>query len=481
VSGAPRIVWLRDDLRLDDQPALAAAAGGPLLIVYILDEETPGLRRLGGASKWWLAHSLAALARDLAAIGARLDVLRGASAATIGALAAACEARGLFWTRRYGAAEIALDAAIKADLRARGLEARSFNGQLLREPWEVATGDGAPFRVFSAFWRRSRAIGPLPAPSAAPTRLVAAPWPDTAPARVSIEELGLTPARPDWSGGLAQEWRPGESGAHARLAAFVGAALGNYAQARDRPDGATTSRLSPHLRFGEISPRRVARAIEDAAASGGAPAGAAEKYLAELGWREFSYALLHAFPDLATRNWQSRFDAFPFQDDEAGFAAWTRGRTGYPIVDAGMRELWRTGFMHNRVRMIAASFLVKHLLCDWRRGEAWFWDTLCDADPANNPASWQWVAGSGADAAPYFRIFNPVLQGEKFDADGGYVRRWVPELAKLDRSAIHAPWLAPPEVLREAGVALGATYPAPIVDHAFARRRTLAAFAATRG
>jgi deoxyribodipyrimidine photo-lyase len=255
--------------------------------------------------------------------------------------------------------------------------------------------------------------------------------------------------------------------------------LQGYPDLRDTPEGETTSRLSPHLRFGEISPRRLVGSIENALASGHARAGSAEKFLAELGWRDFSYSLLYAFPDLAMRNWRSRFDGLAFIDDEAGFIRWTRGLTGYPIVDAGMRELWRTGFMHNRVRMIAASFLTKHLLCDWRRGEQWFWDTLCDADPANNPASWQWVAGSGADAAPYFRIFNPVLQGQKYDAEGRYVRRWVPELAALDNAAIHAPWKASPEALKSAGVTLGQNYPFPVVDHQFARNRALAAWAAT--
>ncbi|WP_371418350.1 deoxyribodipyrimidine photo-lyase [Methylocapsa sp. S129] len=326
-----------------------------------------------------------------------------------------------------------------------------------------------------------QALGTLPAPIAAPARLQAAPWPEEAPARSTIEELGLTPRKPDWSRGLAENWRPGEKGARARLSAFLSQALSDYPEARDKPGGETTSRLSPHLRFGEISARRIASSIENALAAGQAQARSAEKFLAELGWREFSYTLLYAFPDLATRNWRSRFDAFPFVDDESGFAAWTRGLTGYPIVDAGMRELWRTGFMHNRVRMIAASFLIKHLLCDWRRGERWFWDTLCDADPANNPASWQWVAGSGADAAPYFRIFNPVLQGQKFDAEGQYVRRWIPELAELDAAAIHAPWLASPVALQKAGVTLSHSYPFPIVDHRFARERALAAFKTMTG
>jgi deoxyribodipyrimidine photo-lyase len=238
--------------------------------------------------------------------------------------------------------------------------------------------------------------------------------------------------------------------------------------------------LSPHLRFGEISPRRVAAAIETAAASGAVSASAAEKFIAELGWREFSYSLLYGFPELATRVWQPRFEGFAYREDAHGFRAWARGLTGYPLVDAGMRELWATGYMHNRVRMIAASFLIKHLLIDWRRGESWFWDTLCDADPANNGASWQWVAGTGADAAPYFRIFNPVLQGARYDPEGAYVRRWNPELARLESAHIHAPWLAPSDALARAGVAIGRTYPAPIVDHAFARRRALEGLAAIK-
>jgi deoxyribodipyrimidine photo-lyase len=477
---APVLLWLRDDLRLDDQPALAAAAGRPLLAVYVFDEESPGLRALGGASRWWLAHSLESLAASFSAAGGRLDIVRGRSQPTILRLAEAAGAGLVCWTRRYGAAEIAIDKSVKAALTARGVEARSFNGLLLREPWEVATDAGGAFRVFSAFWRRSRGLGALPAPTPAPKRLHVAPWPEGAPERATIAALGLAPRKPDWSGGLAESWRPGEPGAMARFEAFVGGALGDYPNARDLPAGATTSRLSPHLRFGEISVRRIASVIENAPASKTAPIRSQEKFLAELGWREFSYSLFYAFPDLAIRNWQERFDAFPFLEDKQGFVAWTRGRTGYPIVDAGMRELWRTGFMHNRVRMVAASFLVKHLLCDWRRGEQWFWDTLCDADPANNPASWQWVAGSGADAAPYFRIFNPVLQGQKFDAAGGYVRRWIPELARLENAHIHAPWHAPDEALKNAGVTLGETYPHPIVDHQFARKRALAALAATK-
>jgi len=474
------IVWLRDDFRLDDQPAIAAVAGRPALFVYIHDQRLQNGRPLGGAAKWRLERSLASLGRRLGERGARLDVVEGEADRILLALAAAAGAERALWSRRYEADAIALDRRVKAALRERGVEAASFNGRLMREPWDLARADGRPAGTFSAFWRRHRGLGPLPAPLAAPTRLVAAPWPAEAPRRTTIEALGLTPMAPDWSGDLAQGETPGEDGARATLARFLDRGLGDYADARDRLAPAATSRLSAALRFGELSPRRPATAVEAATAADPRLAAAADKYLSELGWREFSYALLYAHPDLATRALKAEFEAFPFRDDEPGFRAWARGRTGYPVVDAGMRQLWRTGYMHNRVRMIAASFLIKHLLIDWRRGEAWFWDTLCDADPASNPASWQWVAGSGADAAPYFRIFNPVLQGERFDPDGAYVRRWVPELQRLEASFVHAPWRAPAEALARAGVILGKTYPKPIVDHDAARARALAAFAAIR-
>jgi deoxyribodipyrimidine photo-lyase len=479
LNDSPALVWFRDDLRLDDQPAVAAVGRRPALFVFVFDEESSGLRRLGGASKWWLAHSLAALAASVAAIGGRLDILRGEAGRIVPALAAACGASEVYWTRRYGGPEVALDNAIEATLVKNGVKALSFNGQLLREPWEVVNGSGHAFRVFTPFWKRLRGLGPFHAPTRAPIRLDSVAWPKDGPKRVKLEELGLTPTRPDWSGGLAETWRPGEAGAKERLRRFLDDALAAYPKARDDLAGETTSRLSPHLRFGEISARRVAAAIENALADG-APTAACEKYLSELAWREFSYSLLYNFPDLAKKNWNAGFDSFPYLNDKNALNAWSNGETGYPIVDAGMRELWHTGYMHNRVRMIAASFLIKHLLCNWRRGEGWFWDTLCDADPANNPASWQWVAGSGADAAPYFRIFNPVLQGRKFDPEGAYVRRWAPELAKISHAHIHAPWLAPADELRAAGVTLGRDYPEPIVDHAFARKRALAAYQATR-
>jgi len=474
------LVWLRDDLRLDDHPAIAAAGPAPTLFVYIFDETTPGSRRLGGASKWYLERSLTALAGRIAALGGRLDVLHGASEPLLLDLARAAGVTRAFWTRRYGGGEIALDGRIKAALRAEGVEAKSFNGQLLREPWEVKSGKGEPYSVFTPFWRAHQALGAPPAPRPPPKKLAAAAWPDGGPGRVAIGDLGRQPTKPDWSTGLAQTWTPGEAGAQARLDAFIDGPLADYADGRNRLDLDHSSKLSPHLRFGEISPRRIAARLEAALAGGQAQARQADAFLREIGWRDFSYGQLLAEPDLATRPHKPAFAAFPFRDDPAGLTAWRKGLTGYPVVDAAMRELWRTGTMHNRARMIAASFLVKHLLIDWRLGEQWFWDTLCDADPANNPASWQWVMGSGADAAPYFRIFNPVLQGEKFDPNGAYVRRWVPELAPAPTAWIHAPWRAPPVERASVGLMLGRDYPHPIVDHGAARARALKALSAIR-
>ncbi len=475
---APALVWFRDDLRLTDQPALRAAldSGRPLICLYLYDAGASEGRPLGGAVRWWLHHSLAAHSAELEKIGGRLDLLAG-DHADLPAIAQALGAAAVYWTRRYGAAAIESDKAVKAALLEAGLEAQSFNGQLLREPWEVTTQAGAPMRVYSPFWRAHQALGDTGAPIPAPRKIQPADWPRKAPARVALDSLRLLPAKPDWAGGLRAEWTPGEAGAKARLKAFFKGGLAAYAQERDLPAKPSTSRLSPHLRFGEISPRSVLQATRHLEAETPALNKGATKFLAEIGWREFAFHLLFHNPQLATRNHQPRFDSFPWRTpDAATLRAWREGRTGYPIVDAGMRELWRTGFMHNRVRMIVASFLVKHLLVDWRVGEEWFWDTLCDADPANNPASWQWVAGSGADAAPYFRIFNPMIQGEKFDPEGDYVRAHVPELARVPKKFIHTPWLAPTEILAAAGVTLGATYPAPIVDHASARDRALAAF-----
>jgi deoxyribodipyrimidine photo-lyase len=476
----PAIVWLRDDLRLADNEALSAACAGsgPVLCIYIFDEASAGFRPYGGASRWWLHHSLEALARDIEARAGRLDLFRGPAGEIVPALARAAGAGAAFWTRRYGGAEIAVDSALKTQLADAGVKARSFKGQLLHEPWEVRKSDGGGFMVYSAFARAARALPDPVEPVAAPAAIPAAPYPAGAPARVNLEDLDLLPAKPDSAGGLKAASTPGEAGARNRLAAFIESGLEDYATSRNDPALDGVSRLSPHLRFGEISPRQIVAAIREADARNLKVARGSDKFLGEILWREFNYHLLFGHPDAARANLQPRFDQMPWRDPSAHeLAAWRGGRTGYPLVDAGMRELWASGYMHNRVRMVAASFLVKHLLIDWRIGEQWFWDALCDADPANNPMNWQWVAGCGADAAPYFRIFNPVLQGEKFDASGEYVRRWVPELGGLPDKWIHKPWLASENALREAGVSLGQTYPKPIVDHAKARARALEALA----
>lgn len=473
----PVLVWFRDDLRLSDHPALHAAlrTGQPLICVYVLDEQSAGRRAHGGASRWWLGQSLRAFDQGLRRFGQRLILRRGAAADVVPALAQESGASAAFWNRRYDQAGMAIDDAVIARLRKNGVSGGTLPGGLLTEPQRIANQGGGPMKVFTPFWKKLLALGPPRKPLAAPADLP----PAVSIASDSLEEWALEPRRPDWAGGLRETWTAGEAAARDRLRAFLDQIAG-YAENRDRPDRPATSRLSPHLRFGEISPNDVFHAIRFHADAGEAPATDAGKFLSELGWREFSYHLLHHFPDLATKNFQPRFDNFPWQSDADQLRAWQKGLTGYPIVDAGMRQLWRTGWMHNRVRMIAASFLVKHLLIDWRYGERWFWDTLVDADPANNPASWQWVAGSGADAAPYFRIFNPVLQAEKFDPHGTYVRQWVPELARLPDKLVHKPWAATDLELADCGIVLGKTYPRPIVDHEIARKRALAAFQQTR-
>lgn len=472
--------WFRDDLRLADNPALAEAAKADrLLCLYILDEGRDR-RPLGGAARWWVSRSLLALGQALAARGGELVLMRGDPASLIPRLAREAKLDLVTWNRRYDAPSIALDTALKDTLGKDGVTVHSFNGRLLNEPWQVTTRTGDPVKVFTPYWRAARERGEPGLPLPAPEALRPLPLPDAVKAEtVSHASLALEPVAPDWAGGLRDAWVPGEAGALDRLSDFLERDLKGYAEGRDRPDRPSTSRLSPHLRFGEIGPRQIWHAVRHAQETGRTKAGERdiEKFLAELGWREFSYHLLFHNPDLATENYNRRFDAFPWQPDDEALRRWQRGLTGYPIVDAGMRELWTTGWMHNRVRMIAASFLIKHLLQDWRMGEAWFWDTLVDADPASNAASWQWVAGSGADAAPYFRIFNPVTQGEKFDPQGAYVRRWLPELAALGDDEIHRPWEVGTARLREAGIRLGETYPEPLIALDFGRSRALDALA----
>ncbi|WP_026318814.1 cryptochrome/photolyase family protein [Amorphus coralli] len=480
----PVIVWFRDDLRLADNPALAAAidAEAPIVPVFIRETAPDALRALGGAADWWLHGSLEALSASLEKHGLRLILRAGDARTEIGALVNETGASSVFWNRRYHPAARDVDADIKASLAKNGIETKSFNGSLLIEPWEIQTGDGSYYRVYSPFARAARqklgSVDPLPAPEG---KLSA---PDSWPESDKLSDWSLRPSRPDWAGGLRETWEPGEAAAREALEAFLDERLETYKSKRDFAAIDTTSRLSPRLRFGEVSPRTIWRAashvIEDGRTSTGRTQ-SAEKFLSEVLWREFSYHLLYHLPPLEQENVQQKFDDFPWRTSDDPLKAWQSGRTGYPIVDAGMRQLWQTGWLHNRIRMVVASFLTKHLLIHWRDGEAWFWDTLVDADAANNPASWQWVAGSGADAAPYFRIFNPILQGKKFDPDGAYVRAWVPELAELPDSHIHEPWSAPSSVLEKAGVTLGKTYPDPIVDHSDARKRALSAYDRIKG
>ena len=480
---SPCIVWFRDELRLSDHPALhfAASRDAPVVCVYILDEQSaplrsPEWRPLGGAARWWLAQSLRALQTDLAALGSPLLLRRGATAQAIANLARESGADCAVWNDIATAPHRSVSDDVARALGDIGVASRVFDGDLIAKPSTIRNKQGHGLRVFTPFWNRLRHGGDPPAPLPRPKRL----HNSTGPASDDLERWHLEPRHPDWAAGLRATWIPGEASAQARLGDFLDGDIAGYATGRDRPDRDRTSRLSPHLRFGEISPRQVWRAARFSADRHPGNAADIEKFLSELGWREFCRHLLHDVPDIAARNLQPSFDRFPWRRDPAALRAWQRGRTGYPIVDAGMRQLWQTGIMHNRVRMVVASFLVKHLLIDWRDGEAWFWDTLVDADVGSNPANWQWVAGSGADAAPYFRIFNPILQGEKFDPDGDYVRRWVPELARLSGKAIHQPWTATESELAMAGVRLGQTYPEPIVDHGQARRRALAAYAGIR-
>jgi deoxyribodipyrimidine photo-lyase len=476
----PVIVWFRDDLRLSDHPALHAASGtgAPLICLYVFDEASraPHMRRLGGAARWWLAQSLKALQASLRSAGTGLVLRRGPAANIIGDLAREAKACAVFWNEIAQTPHQAVADDVAARLEGIGVASRRFPGDLLAAPADIRTKEGRGLRVFTPFWRRVQSLGNPPSPLPAPKSLPPVQGIESVP----LESFQLEPHHPDWAGGLRETWTPGETAAQARLKRFLEHGVKAYAANRDRPDREGTSGLSPHLRFGEISPRQMWHAARFAAAERPALTADIDKFLSELGWREFCRHLLFDVPDLAERNLQTAFDAFPWKQDDEALKAWQRGRTGYPIVDAGMRELWHTGVMHNRVRMVAASFLVKHLLIDWREGERWFWDTLVDADVGSNPANWQWVAGSGADAAPYFRVFNPVLQGEKFDPDGDYVRRWVPELARLPQPLIHRPWSAAPLELKSAGVELGRSYPEPIVDHKVGRERALSAYARLR-
>jgi deoxyribodipyrimidine photo-lyase len=473
------IVWFRQDLRLEDNAALRAAAtwGGAVFPVFLWapDEEQPWAP--GAASRWWLHQSLKALGAALREKGSRLILRRGPVLDVLRELARETGATKVFWNRRYEPAVRTRDEKLHRALRESGVETEDFGGALLFEPGDRKTKSGRPFQVFTPFWKACLAGAEPAKPLAAPRSLASpARWPASLP----LEALELEP-RINWTGGMGKAWTPGERCAREQLRRFLKHILTNYNESRERPGIVGSSRLSPHLHFGEISPRRVWHEVRRgqaqlAARGKGFWKTGPESYLREIGWREFAYHLLYHFPQTTLQPLREKFARFPWWTDQKALAAWQRGRTGFPFVDAGMRELWTSGWMHNRVRMVTGSFLVKDLRVSWLQGARWFWDTLLDADLANNTLGWQWVAGCGADAAPYFRIFNPVSQGEKFDPDGAYVRRWVPEIAGLASKWIHKPWLAPPEGLANAGVVLGKTYPRPIVDHTAARREALAAF-----
>ncbi|KQQ28206.1 cryptochrome/photolyase family protein [Frondihabitans sp. Leaf304] len=450
--GSPTLVWLRDDLRIGDNPALhkAVERGEPIVVVYVLEDDSRGLRPLGAASRWWLHQSLTALGDDLEKRGAALTLRTGDAVTVIPDLVDEIGAGAVYWNRRYGKAAREIDTAIKSGLHEQDIEAHSFQGSLMFEPWTIQTGSGTPFKVFTPFYRACLEQPEPRHPYPAPKQLDGL---KPEPKSDDLGSWGLLPTKPDWASGLRDRWVPGEHEAHATLERFIGDDLAQYND-RDFPADDTTSHLSPYLRFGEISPFQVWHRVRgDLSAPQRAQAAG---FLREVVWREFNYTVLFANPDLATSNYRPEFDAFEWATPEPGeVEAWQQGKTGIPLVDAGMRELWSSGVMHNRVRMVTASFLIKNLLIDWRVGEQWFWDCLVDADEASNPGNWQWVAGSGADAAPYFRVFNPVLQADKFDKHGEYIRQWVPEYGTDD-------------------------YPEPMVDLKASRAQALAAYADMR-
>ena len=464
------IVWFYRDLRLADHPALSAAVGrhGRIVPVFILDNAGGDEWPAGAATRWWLHHSLHELDAALRKRGSCLVVRQGDSRRIIDELVDASGADAVYWCRRNEPMLRTRDGEIQQALEQRGIDVTITGGSLLFEPDTVQTGAGEPYRVFTPFWKAlSARSGEIAAPLPAPDDL---PEVDPALAGGRIDELGLLPTI-RWDGGLRENWTPGQSGAEQRIESFLAGRASAYADMRDRADRPGSSRISPHLAWGEISPRQIWWLVKQTEAGPGG-----QSFLRELGWREFSYHLLWHFPDTPARSLDPRFADFEWRDDPEGLERWQHGRTGIPMVDAGMRELWHTGWMHNRLRMVVASFLTKNLLIPWQAGSRWFWDTLVDADLANNTQGWQWTAGCGADAAPYFRIFNPVKQAEKADPRGDYVRRWIPELAGLPDRYLQAPWKAPGPILEEAGIRLGRDYPEPMVDLLATRRRALERF-----
>ncbi|MBC8000124.1 MAG: deoxyribodipyrimidine photo-lyase [Leptolyngbya sp.] len=472
-SASPVVVWFRQDLRVEDNPALVNAVerGGPVIPLFIWSPAEEGNWESGGATKWWLHHSLENLSETLKKLGSPLILREGDSLKALRKVIKETGAGAVFWNRRYEPSTIERDKNIKSSLKDDGIDVQSFNGSLLFEPWQIMNGKNEPYKVFTAFYKNATALITPPTPL---DRLDKLPKPKEKIESLAVSDLKLMP-KIKWYLGMTEEWTPGERGAKENLDNFIDGVVDDYIGDRNIPSVVGTSKISPYLHFGEISPRQVWYAVK---AKDKTSAGRDGKntYLKEIVWREFAYHLIYHFPHTAEKPLRPEFEKFPWRDDKALLEAWQKGMTGYPLVDAGMRELWHTGWMHNRIRMVVASFLVKDLILPWQEGAKWFWDTLVDADLASNTLGWQWSAGCGADAAPYFRVFNPILQSEKFDPKGKYIRKWVPEIAKLEDKWIHKPWEAPELLLKAAGVELGKTYPKPIVDHSFARNRALEAF-----
>ena len=474
----PTIVWFRHDLRIADQPALiAAAARGPVVPVFVWAPEEEQPWAPGAASRWWLHHSLASLQRQLAECGSQLVIRAGESLATLLQLAEQLDAEAVMWCRRYEPAVIRRDKQIKSELAAAGVHVESFNGSLLHEPWTISTQKEDPYTVFTPFWKRCLASGVDHTPGKGFRKLAG---PETWPASTPLEELGLLPTIP-WDRQFYETWDVGAPAAEQRLRTFLKDRLQDYREQRNRIDVEGYSKLSPHLHFGEISPRQVWHATRAAMDGKKHLQRDGDHFLSEVGWREFAHHLLYHFPHTTDKPLRERFEEFPWSSSQTLLRAWQRGQTGYPVVDAAMRDLWATGFMPNRARMVVASFLAKDLLLPWQAGARWFWDTLVDADLASNTLGWQWTAGCGADAAPYFRIFNPTSQASKFDPHGDYIRRWAPELAELELPDLYEPWNADEDTLAAAGVTLGETYPRRLVDHGEARDAALAAYAEIKG
>jgi len=469
------IVWFRQDLRLSDNPALSAALANHqrVIPVYILEQKGASEWRVGAASRWWLHHSLKALASSLRELGSRLIVRSGdQSQRLLSEIVSETGAKHVYWNRLYEPDHIARDKAIKKSLIDQGLAVNSSNSTLMHEPWEITKADGDPFRVFTPFWKACTRSGLDRNPDAAPERMPAV---STRLKSTRLESLGMLPEI-RWDSAFASHWQPGEHGAERNLEAFLDDAAIHYDEDRNRPDLAGTSMLSPHLHFGEISPAQIIARTSMVASIDGQPGVVTntEAFIRELGWREFAYHLLYHYPHTVDTPLYERFNDFPWENDYSeNLRAWQQGLTGVPLVDAGMRQLWQTGWMHNRVRMIVASFLTKNLLIPWQQGARWFWDTLVDADLASNTLGWQWTAGCGADAAPFFRIFNPVTQAQKFDPDGAYIRKWIPEIAALPEKYLYQPWAAPAQTLKQHGIRLGEDYPEPLVDLKATRERAL--------